>query len=393
MPKTSGSPFSVAIVGAGFSGTYMADSLAQAVAAAAPRGVTLQRVRDRVVAIARTRAPFELSLAAGGAMVARRIVLATGHLPPALPATGSTLCWGDAGLVGDPWLPAARAPLDPWQDILLLGTGLTAVDVLTQWRDAGHRGRINMLSRRGQLPQPHRVLEARPPVGLQPVHALGDELRLAQVLRAVHAWIARARDDGGDWRDVMASVRPWTPYLWQRLSPRDRRQFLRHLQPFWDTHRHRLAPAIHAQHLAEMASGDVQVRAGRMTEIRRDAKGLLEVKWRARGSERIETLHVGRVVNCTGPTSNLARARDRLLGGLRDAGVLCSDGLGQGLLVDAHLRPIDASGVSVEGLHYVGPMLKAQRWEAVAVPELRVHARDVARQVVASLSESFEYAD
>jgi uncharacterized NAD(P)/FAD-binding protein YdhS len=130
-----------------------------------------------------------------------------------------------------------------------------------------------------------------------------------------------------------------------------------------------------------------------MTEIRRDAKGLLEVKWRARGSERIETLHVGRVVNCTGPTSNLARARDRLLGGLRDAGVLCSDGLGQGLLVDAHLRPIDASGVSVEGLHYVGPMLKAQRWEAVAVPELRVHARDVARQVVASLSESFEYAD
>ena len=61
----------------------------------------------------------------------------------------------------------------------------------------------------------------------------------------MRGWAAQAQAEGHDWRDVMANLRGCTPRLWQHLSKRDRRQFLRHLQPWWDTHRHRLAPGIH----------------------------------------------------------------------------------------------------------------------------------------------------
>ncbi|HEX5685481.1 MAG TPA: hypothetical protein VFY73_15785 [Ideonella sp.] len=61
------------------------------------------------------------------------------------------------------------------------------------------------------------------------------------------------------------------------------------------------------------------------------------------------------------------------------------DEMGLGLCVDDRRRLLDAAGRPQPCLHYVGPMLKAQYWEAVAVPELRVRARSVAEQVVRAL--------
>ena len=368
-------------------GAYVADELQRAAAAAAARGVVFRRVQARVDGVVRNRPPYRLRLSDGTSVAADQLILATGHFPPAAPPLSGPLDWDAAGMARDPWRGAALAGQPAEQDVLLVGTGLTAVDVVSQLRDDGHRGRIHLLSRRGLLPQPHRVHEARPPVGLQPVAELGDELRLGQILRAVHGWIAQTQADGGDWRDVMASLRPWTPHLWQRLCARDRRQFLRHLQPFWDTHRHRLAPAIHERLQAGLAAGDVVAHAGRLIGVERLPDGRLQARWRARGAAGTSTLTVGCIVNCTGPTASLARANDPLHASLRDAGVLSPDGLGQGLLVDALLRPIDSSGVPADGLHYVGPLLKAQRWEAIAIPELRVHAREVARHVLGAVIE------
>jgi len=366
-------------------GAYVASELERVAAQAGAAGAVFRHVRAAVESVVRNRPPYELLLADGTRLAADHVVLATGHLPPNPPALAGGVRWCDAGMVTDPWRGAAAADLAPDAEVLLVGSGLSAVDVVAQLRDGGHRGRIHLLSRRGLLPQPHRVHEARPPVGLQPVAELGDELRLRRIVAAVHGWIAEAEAAGANWRDVMASLRPWTPHLWQRLSVRDRRQFLRHLQPFWDTHRHRVAPAVHERLQALLASGALRVHAGRLRAVERRADGRLGVTWRARGAADERVLVVDRVINCTGPGGDLARAADPLQASLRGAGVLSADVLGLGLLVDAALRPIDASGVPAEGLHYVGPLLKAQRWEAIAVPELRVHARDLALRLRAHL--------
>ena len=364
-------------------GDYVGSELGRAIEQA-PFGSLLRHVRCRVESLARDGAGFELRLSDGGRLCADRAILATGHLPPALPGRRETVDWTLAGMEADPWRPDALANVAPAQDVLLVGTGLTAIDVVLQLADAGHVGRVHLLSRRGLLPQAHRDNEIRP-LAISPV-ALDDATTLRQMLATLRNWIAQHTASGGNWRDALASLRASTPELWRRLSPSDRRRFLRHLQPFWDSHRHRLAAPLDQRVQALRNDGRLSLRAGRFANAERLPDGRLRASWHPRGGG--STLHadVGRIVNCTGPTADLAQARDPLLASLRDTGLLRPDPLGQGLLVDDALQPIDAAGHGVAGLFHVGPMLKAQRWEAVAVPELRVHARDVARHLLESLA-------
>ena len=378
-------------------GDYLGDMLEQAVKAAAARQVVLARQSGEVRALIPVDGGgYQLQLAGGGVLQAERVVLATGHVaptPPSLPA----LAWGEPGLLADPGdltaLSNALADATEDGEVLLLGTGLTAVDLVTWLQDRGHLAPITLLSRRGRLPQPHRSLEARPQPGLSPVAELGDESRLLPIFRSVRRWAGDARQQGRDWRDVMASLRSCTPQLWQRLSLRDRQQFLRHLVPWWDTHRHRMAPGIHRRLEAALHAGQVVLAAGRLRSLSRLPNGRLLVRWAPRGTEGGEiTREVAAIVNCTGASTGLKQASTPLLVSLRDQGVLSPDPLNLGVLVDEAYHPISATGRGAPGLYYLGPMLKAQWWEAVAIPELRVHAlrvaESVAQQVHATVAQA-----
>lgn len=381
-------------------GDYLADDLADSRAVARERGVLVEQYAAQVVdlqnvsgpgsagATAPTPAPdlapshWLLRLDDGSLLPAQQVVLATGHLPPAAPSLVGE-AWGSPGLWADPWATPELDALPDDAELLVLGSGLTAVDVVIALHDRGHHGRITLLSRRGLLPQPHRLLEAKPAPGVPAAQVLAGVQGLRPLLRAVREWVARSNAQGHDWRDVMASLRPHTVALWQSLSLRDRRQFLRHLQPWWDTHRHRMAPGIHRRLVAELESGRVVALPGQVHRVQRLPDGRLRVSWRPRGGRGLVHRDVHAVLNCTGASTQLKRAVDPLLFRLRERQVLNPDPLALGLLVDAQRRPLNAQGQPAAGLFYLGPMLKAQWWEAVAVPELRVHAREVAQAVAA----------
>jgi uncharacterized NAD(P)/FAD-binding protein YdhS len=122
----------------------------------------------------------------------------------------------------------------------------------------------------------------------------------------------------------------------------------------------------------ELASGAVRVHAGRLVQVERRVDGL-GIQWRPRHADGLSSLAVARLINCTGPSLDVSRSADPLLRSLVDQGWLRPDALGLG----AEVAP------GTPGLHLVGPMLKARHWEATAVPELRVHARHVARAILA----------
>ncbi len=369
---------------------YLGATWAQGLAAARARGVRVQTALPGLRALQRSHHGWRLETDDGQVGRAAQVLLATGHLPPRAPSLGSGGDWQAAGFWPDPWrrpddwLPPAEA------GVLLVGSGLTAVDLVIELRDRGHRGPIHLVSRRGCLPQPHRVAEARPRPGLQPVAHLGAALHPRSALAAVRAWVRDAEAEGLDWRDVMASLRAGTPRLWQRLSLRDRRQFLRHLQPWWDSHRHRMAPALWQRLEADRAAGRLTAWTGRLAGVQPlpGTPGLWQVTLQPRDGRPAQEIAVAAVVNCTGPSGRLRDAQDPLLAALRDQGLLSADALDLGLLVDAEHRPLDRCGVAVEDLYYVGPMLKAQHWEAIAIPELRVHAQQAARSLLARWAEA-----
>jgi uncharacterized NAD(P)/FAD-binding protein YdhS len=327
-----------------------------------------------------------LVFADGGTLQADRVVLALGNFAPADPPLADGAFYRDcARYVSDPWAAGALERVDLQRPVLLIGTGLTAVDIAIDLAERGLRQPMLALSRRGLAPLAHRG------------HAeVGENIALPEALRSgpaavghyLHTVRRHARAcaaQGIDWREVIAALRPLTPLLWQRLDRRERARFLRHVQPYWEVHRHRLAPQLARQFAALVDSGQLRLRAGRIRQLAQRGDWI-EVTFRPRGARANETAIVGSAINCTGPNSNMRRLQEPLLTALNRRGLLCQDALGLGMAITDDYALVGGDGSVSATIHYVGPLLKAHFWEATAVPELRQHVQTLTRLLLQSLS-------
>ena len=227
------------------------------------------------------------------------------------------------------------------------------------------------MSRRGLVPRRHVE-------GLAPAQGITD--RPAGPLSAMVA-DARARGVAlGDWRLAIDAMRPVTQRLWAAADAGTRARFLRHLRPYWDVHRHRLAPAVADAIDAMVARGRLRVVACKTIAARADGDGIA-LDWRPRGSEAVERLVARRIVNCTGPQGDLTRSDEPLLRALVARGAIRPDPLRLGIDVDAQSRVIGADGRADERLHCIGPMTRAGLLEVVAVPDLRQQSWTLARRL------------
>ncbi|MFJ5533515.1 FAD/NAD(P)-binding protein [Streptomyces sp. NPDC093261] len=352
-------------------GAYLADTLGQAVVRA--HGVVrVRRVRSRAEGCADTAGGrLELRLADGGCLTADSAVLATG------PAAGNG-AWAPPGLrtsprfVAEPWAPGALVgPLSDTADVLLVGTGLTAVDLALTLDRPGRV--LHAVSRNGLLPQPHALSpqpSIPPPQGL--AGAPLDRLR-----RAVFRHIGRAVRHHGDWRPALDGLRVCTAELWRSLTPGERAEFLRRDGALWNTHRHRMAPAT-AEALDRMrAARRLSVRAGRIAAARTGPDGTVSVDL-ADG----RSLRVGWVIDCTGPGHHLD---DPLWRSLVDAGAAVPGPLGMGVATREG-RLLDAAGRADRALFTLGAPRRGELWETTAVPEIREQAAALARELLAPLA-------
>jgi uncharacterized NAD(P)/FAD-binding protein YdhS len=171
--------------------------------------------------------------------------------------------------------------------------------------------------------------------------------------------------------------------LWSSLSREERQKFLSHLRPFWETHRHRAAPAIGRTIQRLRDSGRLEVIAGRVLRYDTQAN-VVSATIRRRGSGSNEILSASHVINCTGPDTDLARVDEPFVQRLRETGVISPDELGLGLATDAEGRLIGQSGRAHRSLFLAGPLLRGRLWENTAVPELRSDALRCARRVIES---------
>jgi uncharacterized NAD(P)/FAD-binding protein YdhS len=303
-----------------------------------------------------------VTLADGRRIEADTVVLAPGNLAPATPI--DTACLGERW-VADPWAGDFASGLGDDDDVLLVGTGLTAVDAVLTLEALGFRGRILALSRRGLAPRAHG--EREPMVAPQedlPATCVG-------LLRRVRL---RSREIG--WRGAVHELRNVTQAIWRNASETERRRFLRHLRPWWDVHRHKIAPPVAERIAAVEAEGRLEFAAGRITGI---DGGI--VRWRPRGTDEVREFKAARVLNCTGPECDLARAGEPLLDALLAKGAIRADKLRTGLDVDDDCRVIGADGTASDTLFAIGPITRSAFWESVAVPDIRVQAAQLAERL------------
>jgi uncharacterized NAD(P)/FAD-binding protein YdhS len=200
----------------------------------------------------------------------------------------------------------------------------------------------------------------------------------------VRSQVRAAARDQIDWRDIVAALRPITPRLWHRLPITERAQFLRHLRPYWEAHRHRSAPATAAAVQSMIERDRLVLLAGSRVACSQVGTGV-EVEVRRRSSGQLQRLRVGAVVNCVGPETEVDRIEEPLIRSLREQGWLRPDVLRLGLDTGDGYETLGSNGQPSGLLFYVGPLLRGRYWESTAVPELRAHVAMMVRDLVASL--------
>jgi uncharacterized NAD(P)/FAD-binding protein YdhS len=298
------------------------------------------------------------------------VVLAVGNFPPQVPSGAQALA-GSPAYVANPWDYEATRAISHDAALLVIGTGLTMVDFVLNMLDRGHRGPIHAVSRRGLLP--HRHAPSPPPVPW--VHEA--DLPLSKQILKMRNAVATQ-----DWRAVFDGVRPYTQGWWSDLSIEQRKRFLRHLRPWWDIHRHRMAPQVARRIDEAIGRGALSVLAGRFQEIEATDHGLT-IRYRPRGRDAQGCLSVDHVVNCSGPSSDYSAIEQKLVRSLLNRGAIRPDALSLGLDVDSSLRLIDQDGQVNERLYGLGPVTKGRFWECTAVPEIRRQAEELAERLVA----------
>lgn len=364
-------------------GDYLEWLLDDATSRAAANVEIERRIGD-VVDIQTSDARATLTLRDGTSIEADRVVLALGNLPPRDPFATGPLS-RDTRYLRDPWEPGALASLPKMsKPIVMVGSGLTMVDAVLALRDAGHAAGFVAVSRHGQLPHSHRDWPAKPPV-VDPPRALEDwDGSTPALVRMVRDASRAASRSGLDWRDVVNGLRPMTPQLWHRMPPRERARFVRHVRPFWDTHRHRMSTRVAEEINQLIARRELSIVAGRVADATPGADSIA-VSVRRRGGNETAHVEAGAVVNCTGPDGDFARLQEPLVVALRERGALVPDAFGIGLITDHDGALLDANGRASSVLFTLGSPRRADAWESTAVPELRAQADRLSRRLRESL--------
>jgi uncharacterized NAD(P)/FAD-binding protein YdhS len=357
-------------VSRGLYGRYLA-SLLQTALAEEAGSHRLILVGDEVVDLLPDDGGYRLVLAGGRQHRVAGAVLAMGNRLPVQVELGP--------YIANPWSCAFAMELRQGEPVVVVGSGLTMVDVALQLHAAHFSGPVIAISRRGLLPLTHGATTPWP----RP--ALSEEARgsLPRLLRRLRSEVEAAGAAGVSWRSVVDSLRPITLALWQGLPAAEQRRFLRHARPWWDIHRHRMAPPVGQQIAAMIAGSYLQVRAGRIQSVETAPDGA-SVSYRPRNGRQVEEIRAQRVINATGTVAP-EQANSPLLERLIIAGLARPDRHVLGLQLTDGLAVVGEGGVT-PGLWALGPLGRGVFWECTAVPDIRNQAAQVAEGIATFLS-------
>jgi uncharacterized NAD(P)/FAD-binding protein YdhS len=264
--------------------------------------------------------------------------------------------------------------------VLLVGTGLTMVDVALRLVDERPGVRLVGLSRTGLLPIPHRWPQGPIDIGYQPPPA---GTSLAEQRRAFRAAERAAGSVGGDARDVVDAMRPHTQAIWKGFSEAEQRRALRAYTRVWAINRNRMAPSAWEWIEELRQRGVLTIIAATPVAVTETASGL-NVTVRRRETGDAEVMQFDAAVNCIGPGDSPFGAGNPLYDRLLERGLVRPHPLGLGLDTGTGGAVRTARGELSPALFTIGWMRRGELWESVAIPELRDQAAELAERLTAA---------
>lgn len=352
-------------------GAYMRAQLADAARSSAS---SFRHVQDRATGLETTDEGYRISLASGAQLSGRACIVATGHERPLPPAFVSPSAATSPRYFNDPWDLKALGAINPGSDVLLIGSALTAADVVATLSRRGHAGNITAVSRHGYQPagqNPSRSARSLWEAVNDPLPEFvarhGKPARVSELMRILRANIAEQVSQGRTWHSAFDEVRNAARHLWGALPTEEKRRFQRHVRAQYDPLRFRIPPQTQRIVSDRLASGQLNFVAGRISSI--DAVDTsLELTYRARKTGQTIRRRFDAVINCTGPEIDVRRSQNPVLQSLLSARLVCEGDAGIGVAVDNNCQALDQNVRPVPGLYFIGPLTRGLFGETPAVP-------------------------
>ncbi|MDY7559522.1 FAD/NAD(P)-binding protein [Pseudomonas sp. 10B1] len=360
----------------GIFGLYVQQRLAEAQALGATYGSSLEHVCDEAIDLQSSDFGVRITLKSGKQLQGKFAILATGLFPAARTPQRETSGLNAAAV--DPWDVRTMSQLDPQAKVLIIGAGLTMVDALVSLQQAGHRGPIEVFSRHGLLPHVRR----QPPAW---VDFLADDHSIRstrQLLRKVREQCQQAIAQGIDWQAPLDTVRAHIGRLWNQASDLQRRQFVRHVRPWWESHHHRSAPLSAALLAKLVKEGRLTIHAASFKELEMLSTGQLQICVRRRGEAEPSHIIGDALINSSGIEYDWRRVDRPLPKNLLSRCLIQPGHLALGIAVHASGALLDAQGDISKRLFAMGPPLRGMWWETTAVTDVASQAKALAERLV-----------
>lgn len=343
-------------------------------------GPRLRHVRASATDIARVPGGYRIACSDGSVVTARLVVLAVAHVAPSPPPVLTRALAGHPRFLANPWATEQLAAIGPKDRVLIVGTGLTMADIVASLDRLGHRGEIVAVSRRGLRSRGHPAF-AFDPYG----DFVTDPARnVRDLVRRVRAAVRAAEAEGKSWHCVLDQVRLQGSTIWSALPLKERARLLRHLRPFWDVHRFRIAPQVEAALDRRIGAGRLSIRAAALRSVVRRGEAI-EVTLRERRGGHLTSERFDAVVVATGPAHGQVFKDNQLLSALEAAGLARPDPLRLGIDVATDGRAVGADDTPQPGLFVAGPLARGTVGELMGLPDVTNYAIRIATEAAAAL--------
>jgi uncharacterized NAD(P)/FAD-binding protein YdhS len=357
-------------------GHYLKDVFDNAIREKA-QGVSIEFVHDEAIEIEDMEVGMQINFSISPSVFAHRVILAMGNQAPRQPELKNGSLSNNKRYFPNPWVNEAVLHPEENEDVLIIGNGLTMVDVVLGLREKNYRGKIHSLSPNGFKILPHREFEPYHDLvkDVQPPFEL---IKLVKLFR-FHVQSLRAKGIAGE--AAVDSLRPLTQKIWMALSLDEKKRFMLHLRHMWGVARHRLPMEVHKQFQQMILDETLEIIAGRIHSIT-ESNHSLEVSIYRRSRNELLTIKVGRIINCTGPEADITKMNVELIQNLLAQKLIEPDELSLGINALPDGTIITKDGKPSDKLFAIGSLLKGILWESTAVPEIRVQAKNLADKII-----------
>ncbi len=359
-------------------GEYLQDIWKDALKQAEGKKIQVDVISSSVKDLTLLKDSIDIELKDKSRLSTKYAIIASGNHLPGNPNIKGSFFTSSANYFQNPWDIRSVSGINSKEPVLIIGNGLTMVDTVIGLLENGFQGPIVSISPNGFniLPHRHNGLSYT-----KLVEEIGDKTSLFELVKLFNKHMKLIREYGLSAEPLIDSLRSLTQTIWKRLTMAEKRIFMSRLRHLWGVARHRIPLHIHDKLQQLRIEGRLHIVSGKLIDIIGNDDNIIALFYDKKQKQSVQ-LAVSRVINCTGPETDLLKLDDNYLKNALLKGIICQDELKLGINADPDtFEALNPAGKVQSGLYIMGSNLKGLLWESTAVSELRVQAEKIAGDI------------